>query len=529
MTLVLAMMLTGCGGSSGGSSGKVSTVPAPSSPPATSVGQSSPPASPSPSTAAVDDETEGIQALAWNLVKSEPENGWVTYNAYFGIINQGVRPVIAAVSQPGQATARVETEEGHFYRVDAISNGPSVSARESNSTSIVLPPRTPIKGAPKLFSTTFRVPELLHPTTVRLNHWLAVGEQPQVLMIDLTTIRELEAVAVTPTNTSQQLPFTIHTGTIDLEVSPREMRIDNYGDRDWRDRLYKGSNYYVHWDWPGVSDYPKNGFPAYDARFFGEATVTFDYSAKNTNIAADANPRVAFRLVGEQHRQSPISSGRQNDSCGLPSSIGPGQTVTGTLCFKVPISDVIGDGMFQLLVWGETLSSYGVSFGSARLANCQAAPVETIVENAPGSKHRPIHTVSELSAIGTHDYQIITEAWSEAHGIGNKLGFIELWKVTLPDPRSLAFAASVPGEYILDAILTVMDPSGTLVSSAHPDGDNWAHVDRVCSTPYYVVLTFATSTGQAVAWGAPYPLTVLDGQQAEEQLGRSPEDATPIN
>ncbi len=448
--------------------------------------------------------------MGWNLVKSDPEGGWITYSLYFGVVNQGSEPVMADLDQSGQATGQVETQEGHEYQLDAVSNGEdagSTVAGDTNTSTIILPPQTPVTGAPHLFSTTFKVPQALHPISATLSNWLAVEGESQDLSIDLTKMQELGEIS----DTRQPLPSTIRVGSVDIKVSPHEMYIDDYGDLHWQ-AGYLDQGSYSHWDWPGVSANTENGPPPYDARFFGVATVAFNYSATNRDVAADATPDVDFRLVGGQHRESSQSGGQLSDSsemCGFPSSIGPGQTVSGKLCFQMPVADVIGDGAFQLLVGGATVSSYGVSFGAARLANCKPAPVKTFLDEDDPE----IRTESELSAVGQYTYKIITEQWYEARE--NETSWTDVWKLALSKPRSIALTSTVPGPYVVNSVLAVMDPSGTLVSSVRPDGKNWAYVDRVCSTPYYLVLSFAGGfSTDDFTWGVPYQVTVRGAQQA---------------
>lgn len=288
-----------------------------------------------PPTAPIGNINDSSKILPWGLVASQPIDGWISYQMFLSFHNTGNRSVaiytssniastegfVAAILQ--SEASFVETREGNTYPAAFLGydwmRGGTPDPSTVLPSSVIVPAKLVILGENNIvFFIKYKIPELLHPTRLVISPGLGyTASQASPIIVDLANV-----------------PPSLMTNSEILDKLPRTFQLS------------------------------ENVQGTLDPTFVGEVAdkqliVSADYVLKNSDITGDQSllglwTMYAIDELGFVYRGT--VSGANCDEPGR-SIIGPGQSIAGYICFRIPNYDQINLSKFYLAVIGPAVDN----------------------------------------------------------------------------------------------------------------------------------------------------------------------------
>jgi hypothetical protein len=357
----------------------------------------------------------------------------------------------------GVTGAEVRTDQNHPYPA----NFRYEDLRSLNS--LVIPPGLAVtapnasmkigshKWSYYSFSTTFKVPELLHPTQLNINPGIVYNGITTPVTLDLTGVPDQSAGFVNPTM----------AGAPDASFDSGPLAVN----------IAAGSGYLWAYDDDG-------GF-----------TGAVDVTIKNTDITGDQPVNLTFAVLdGYGIIYRAVNYDPPSGCSSLPDSIGPGQTFTGSLCFHMPGRNAYGTIPAGLLVTTpEDVKLFAFNAGPETLGNCSPQDLPETVRSRGGDY--PIQTEYTISVPGSVDGSI----HRDPDIFPDDLGAAAFDRVTIQTPGdqtvSIRVTPNTPAETGYTGwLLMLQDPSGATVAyEQHGDSSTPAvlqNVPLICGGTY---------------------------------------------
>ena len=330
------------------------------------------------------------------ISKGESDQGWISYRLSIAIINNNDMPVTLVANggnpTPGSQNGTdevtlltgdvvVHTDQGNSYpaTIDSSDLEPLVIPVGATVTA----PRTSwfdldeLQGVGwdfKGISAEFRVPELLHPTTLVINNGLLFDGVASSPSLDVASATDGGLEPVNSRLVSGKLT-SFQNDSIAVSIQDVPDNIATYHPAidceylDCNTSLNLTSDQLI---WSGPTQ-------------TGMFVQIIDVTLHNTNITGDEPVALAFTVLddyGFVYQHTMDKEPLPEDCASLPDGVGPGQTVVVRLCFGMPEAYAGRTNFLHLVVaTANSVNVFDLDSGPEVLSNCVAAALPARVDN----------------------------------------------------------------------------------------------------------------------------------------------------